>query len=421
MVQTFQLMPGVTLRCVTAHQFKHGCLSFQFLRPMCREEVALNALIPAVLLRGTVHRPDLRAISLHLDDLYGASVGDIVRRAGDYQAVGLYCSFIDDRFALSGDQVLSSMIDLLKELLLQPLTEGDGFCKAYVEGEKRNLISVIEAQRNDKHNYVVQQMLKKMCAEDSYGIPRLGEKEQVEAIDPVSAYAHYQRILRESPAEIFYVGSANPEMLSEKLKEIFQDIQRVPITLPPQTSFRNCGEGRYSEELVVTQGKLSMGFVTPITSHSPDFAVMQVFNTLFGAGMTSKLFVNIREKQSLCYSIDSSFYGAKGIFTVYAGVDTDKEELVEQEILKQLEACRNGEITEAELTAAKEFAISGLRGIYDSPGSIEAYEFSSVVIGVALSLEQIGERVQAVTMDQIIEVARSLRHHTTYYLKGVEA
>jgi predicted Zn-dependent peptidase len=388
---------------------------------MRREEAALNALIPAVLLRGTVHRPDLRAISLHLDDLYGASVGDLVRRVGDYQAVGFYCSFIDDRFALPGDQVLFPLIDLLKELLLQPLTEGEGFCKAYVEGEKRNFIATIEAQRNDKRYYVSQQMLKKMCAEDSYGIPRLGEKEQMEAIDPVSAYAHYQRILRESPVEIFYVGSAKPEILSEKLKEIFQDINRELITLPPHTPLCNSVGGRYSEDMVITQGKLSMGFVTPITSHQPDFAVMQVFNALFGAGMTSKLFVNIREKQSLCYSIDSGYYSSKGIFTVFAGVDTDKEELVEQEIFKQMESCQRGEITDEELTAAKEFVLSGLRGIYDSPGSIEAYECAAAVIGAALTLEQNREMVQAVTVDQIIEAAKSLRYHTTYYLKGVEA
>jgi predicted Zn-dependent peptidase len=131
--------------------------------------------------------------------------------------------------------------------------------------------------------------------------------------------------------------------------------------------------------------------------------------------------VNIREKQSLCYSIDSGYYSSKGIFTVFAGVDTDKEELVEQEIFKQMESCQRGEITDEELTAAKEFVLSGLRGIYDSPGSIEAYECAAAVIGSALTLEQNREMVQAVTVDQIVEVAKSLHYHTTYYLKGVEA
>ena len=420
MLQTFQLLPGVTLRCVTARHFKQGCLSFQFLRPMCREEAAVNALIPAVLLRGTVHRPDLRAITLHLDDLYGASVGELVRRVGDYQTVGLYCGFIDDRFALSGDRVLEPMIDFLKELFLQPLMEGDGFYPAYVDSEKRNLIATIEAQRNDKRTYTAAQMLKKMCSADSFGIPRLGEKEQVTAIDPVSAYAHYRRILSESPAEIFYVGSADPAVVAEKLEDFFRDIPRNPAALPPHTPFRDGGGGSYTETMEVTQGKLSMGFVTPVTNREEGFAVMQVFNTLFGAGMTSKLFMNIREKQSLCYSIGSGYYGSKGILTVSAGIDWERGEQVKQEVLNQLEACRQGQITPQELTAAKEAILSGLRGVYDSPGAIEGYESTAAIGGLALTLEQYRQAVAQVTVEQVAQMAATVQLHTTYFLKGVE-
>ena len=208
MVQTTELLPGVTLRCVAAERFRQGCLSVQFLRPMCREEAAVNALIPAVLLRGTKTRPDLRSITLGLDDLYGASVGALVRRIGDYQAVGLYCGFIEDRYALPGDRVLGPMIGLLEELLLDPVTEDGVFRRDYVQSEKRNLIATIESERNDKRAYAAAQMLRRMCSADSFGIPRLGEVPQVEAIGPDTAWAHYQKILRESPVEIFYVAAA---------------------------------------------------------------------------------------------------------------------------------------------------------------------------------------------------------------------
>ena len=138
MYQTFQLMPGVTLRSVEANKFKQGCLSIQFLRPMCLEEASMNALIPSILLRGTVHRPNLRAITQHLDDLYGASVGEMVRRVGDYQAVGLYFGFIEDRFALTGDKVLEPILDFAKELFLEPLVINGGFNPEFVSSEKRN-------------------------------------------------------------------------------------------------------------------------------------------------------------------------------------------------------------------------------------------------------------------------------------------
>lgn len=421
MYQTFQLMPGVTLRCVKADCFKQGCLSIQFLRPMRREEAALNALIPSILLRGTVRRPDLRAITQHLDDLYGASVGEMVRRVGDYQTVGLFFGFIEDRFALTGDRVLEPILDFAKELFLEPLVTDDGFFPEYVEGEKRNLIANIESQLNDKRAYAAAQLLKKMCSADTFGIPRLGAKEDVQAIEPTGAYEHYQKMLTESPVEVFYVGSAAPEILADKISDIFSSVYRSPITLPEHTPFRDCGGGDYVETMEITQGKLCMGFTTSITVAQEDFAAMQVFNSLFGAGMTSKLFNQIREKMSLCYSIGSGYYGGKGILTVSAGIDSDKCELVKQEILNQLQICCDGGITETELLAAKESILSALRGVYDSPSAIEAYEFVMAVGKTPLTTEEYRRKVQSVDLSQVINAAKSLALHTTYFLKGVGA
>ena len=421
MIQMISLLPGVTLRCFPAERFKQGCLSLQFLRPMCKEEAALNALIPAVLLRGTTAHPDLRAITLKLDDLYGAAVGPLVRRVGDYQTTGFYSSFMEDRYALPGDQVLEPMIQFLGELLLEPLTEGDGFNKAFVESEKRNLIATIESERNDKRAYAAAQMLKKMCAADSFGVPRLGEIEQVEAIDAASAWAHYQKVLRQSPVEIFYVGSGEPVEVAAQLRGLFSRIPREPAALPDQTPFHACQGGTYTETMQISQGKLSMGFVTPITNQSAQFAAMQVLNTVFGAGMTSKLFMIIREKMSLCYSIGSGYYGSKGIMTVSAGIDCDKEPVVTAEILNQLEQCRLGKITAEELAAGKEAILSGLRGIHDSPGSIEGYESVAAIGGLPLTVEQYYRAVEAVTVDDVAAAAKTVQLHTTYFLKGVDA
>ena len=126
MIQTFPLSPGVTLRCCRDIRFKQGCLSFQIVRPMAEPENAMNALLPSVLLRGTNQHPDLRSITHRLDELYGASVSSVVRRVGDYQTTGLYCGFMDDRFALPGDRVLEPMLDFLGELLLDSPTENGG-------------------------------------------------------------------------------------------------------------------------------------------------------------------------------------------------------------------------------------------------------------------------------------------------------
>ena len=416
---TTTLFPGITLRCYPDRRFKQGAMSLQFIRPMCREEAALNALLPAVLLRGSRKHPDIRSITGRLDDLYGASVGNIVRRVGDYQTTGLYCGFIDDRFAMEGDAILIPMIAFLKELLLDPDLENGVFRTDFVAGEKKNLIATIESERNDKRAYANSQMTRLMCREDSFGIPRLGDKEEVAAITPEALYAHYRRVLRESRVEVFYVGAGDPETVAEALRNIFGDIERDYVNLPAQTPFHWVQEREQVEEMEIAQGKLAMGFTTPITLRDPGFVPMQLLNLIFGAGMTSKLFMQVREKLSLCYDIGSGYHGAKGIMSVSAGIDSRQVDRVRQEILAQLEACRRGEITPEELDAAKQAMYSSLRGIHDSPGSIEGFYGSSALSGMALTPEAYRLAVEETTVEQIAEAAKTVKLHTVYFLKGV--
>lgn len=419
MIKTIQLLPGVTLRCFPDSRFKQSALSLQFLRPLCEEEAALNALIPAVLLRGCESAPDLRAITLRLDDLYGASVGALVRKVGNWQTTGLACSFISDRFTLEGERLLSPMADFIKELLLEPKLEDGAFCKDFVESEKKNLISTIESQLNNKRSYAMARMMELMCKGDPFGTPRLGRAEGVKAIDSKTLYAHYQKVLQESPVEIFYVGEQDPVSVAAVLKPLFAAIPRNPVALNPQTPLRGGEKGTHRETMDVAQGKLVMGFATPVTLRDKGFAAMQVFNTILGAGMTSKLFVNIREKMSLCYDIGSGYYGSKGIVAVSAGIDFDKEDLVKEKILEQLAACQEGNVTQDELTAAQEALCSSLRSTHDSPGAIESYYANGVLSGLGMTPEAYMERVLAVTAEDVATAAKGLTLHTVYFLKGV--
>ena len=418
MIQTIDLLPGVTLRCFPDSRFKQEGLSLQLVRPMCSQEAALNALLPAVLLRGCQTAPDLRDITLHLDDMYGAAVGAQLRRVGDYQTTGLSCSFMKEQYALDGDRIFAPMMDFLQEMLLCPVTENGVFREEFVESEKRNLLSAIAAERNDKRAYASGQMLRRMCKGDSFGVPRLGEAEQVQAITPESLYAHYQKILKESPVHLFYVGEKDPVQLAERLTSMLSGINRTPAPLPPQTGFRDLGGCDETEQMDVAQGKLCMGFVTPVTLRTPEFVAMQIFNTVFGGGMLSKLFMTIREQQSLCYDISSSYHGSKGIITVSAGIDSKMDTPVREEILHQLEVCQKGQITLEELVAAKQALISQLQSTHDSPGAIEGYYATAALSGLTLTPQAYIRAVEQATLEDVAEAAKQVQLHTVYFLRG---
>ena len=418
MIKTIELFPGVPLRCCRDDRFKQNVLSLQFLRPMCREEASLNALLPAVLLRGCKSCPDMRSVTLKLDDLYGASIGALVRRTGDIQSTGLSCGFIDDRFTLEGDTLLAPMMAFLEEILLDPVTADGVFSAEYVASEKQNLIWTLESQRNDKRAYAGNQLLKQLCKEDSYGIPRLGEIADVEAITPESLYAHYRKVLEESPVHVFFVGSADPEAVADALRPMLSRLAKQPMTLPSQTGLK---PGEYSEReevLDVAQGKLCMGYVTPITLRDPRYAAMQVCNTIFGAGMTSKLFMQVREKMSLCYDIGSGFHGSKGIMTVAAGIEFEKKDIVLQEVKHQLQQILEGNVSLEEMAAAKESLLSMLRSYHDSPGAIEGYYASAAISGIGMDTARFMAAVEAVELSDVISAAKTLQLQAVYFLKG---
>ena len=418
MVETILIMPGVTLRCFRDLRFKQGCLSLQLVRKMRKEEAAMNALLPSVLLRGTKNCPDLRSITEYLDELYGAAVSPIVRRVGDYQTTGLYCAFMDDRFALPGDRVLAPMMDFLGEILLDSPLENGGFLTSFVESEKKNLIATIESELNDKRAYAMGKMLKLMCKGDTFGVPRLGEAGDVAGIDAGALYTHYQKVLKTSPMEIFYVGSAEGKDVADMLRPVLARLQRDAEVLPAQTGFIPCEGGYTAETMDISQGKLCMGFTTPITNRDKQFPAMQLMNTIFGAGMTSKLFMNVREKMSLFYFIGSGYYGTKGIVSVSAGIDFDKEELTRAEVLRQLDACRAGEISPMELKSAKEAVLSSLRATHDSPSAIEGYYATAALSGMGMTPAEYMEAVEKVTLEDVVAAANTLQLHTTYFLKG---
>ena len=418
MIQTTELLPGVTLRVFPADRFKQNSLTVQFVRPMSEAEASYNALLPAVLLRGCRSTPDLRAITLRLDDLYGASVGAVNRRVGDYHATGLSCRFISDQFALKGDRIMASAVEFLGELLLEPVLEAGAFRPDYVALEKSNLLNAIKAQKNDKRSWCVTQMLRQMCRADSFGISRLGEKEKVIRIQPQDLYDHYRKLLAESRIEVFYVGQDPEGQLPTLLRNMFRQIERRYVNLPPQTHFCSAGGGEYTETQKVIQGKLCMGFSSDIDLRGEGFAAMQVCNEIFGSGMTSKLFVQVREKRSLCYDIGSHFHGSKGIMVVSAGIDNDKDQLVKDQVLTQLEEVCHGRITDEELLAAKQALVSDLRGVHDSTGSIEGYYAIAALSGLRWTPAEYIAAIEQVDKAAVAAAARTLKLDTVYFLKG---
>ena len=422
MIEQIELCPGVTLRALQTDKFKTACFSVNFLRPHNRQDAPMDALLPSVLLRATEHYPDIRSISSHLDELYGASFGTLVRLRGEVKLVGFYADFIEDAYVPAGDRIFAPMVEFLEEVLYHPYTEDGCFADRCVEGEKQNLINAIESALNDKRAYAANRLKSLMCAEEAYGVPRLGYAEDVAGITPTALWDHYQEVLRCSRIEIFYAGRLSAAEAAAAFRAVFERRERLqPAAAQTQHIPAAATVREVSETMDVTQGNLVLGLRSAITCRDPDYPALLLLNAVYGAGITSKLFVNVREKRSLCYYASSGLDKFKGMMMISSGIECCQYETARDAILEELEACKRGEISDDELESARRQVLSGLQTSLEAPVRLDEYYVGRAIEPAVPELEVLMEQIRGLKKEALVAAAQKLSLDTIYFLKGVEA
>ena len=417
-----ELMPGVFLSHLRSDKFKTACMSVNLLTQLRRETASMNALIPAVLRRGTTRYPDMEKLSARLDELYGAAIEPVIRRVGEVHCLGFFASFPEPTFLPRGENLLGEMCGLMAQMLLSPVTRGGLLLPQYVDSEKEKLLDLIRSRVNDKRSYAVQRCLEEMCCYEDFAVSRFGSIEEAEGIHYKKLTRHYRELLRTSPAELFYCGQAPLAEVEQALREAFAGMPRGEVNFDIGTEIRmNAVEAEpryYEERMDVTQGKLVLGFRLGECMEDPDRAAIHVFNALYGSGATSKLFLNVREKLSLCYYASSAVVLRKGLMLVSSGISFEKLAAARAEILAQLEAVKNGDITDEELLWAKRAVASDLRATMDSQGELEGYWLSQALDGLEYSPLMLAELAEDVTKEDVMAVARSVELDLVYFLRG---
>lgn len=418
------LLPGVTLTALRTDKFKSSYLSLTLMAPMDTKTVTANALLPSVLRRGTRTYPDTQALSAALDDLCGGTLEARVRQQGEAQCIGFAGSFLDDAFSPDGTPILEPAAALMGELLLAPATEQGIFRADYVSGEGKNLADRIRAQINEKRQYSIKRLTEQMCADEPYGIDKLGFAEEAISLSPQQLWDRYQTLLRTAPIALYYCGSAPVERVEQALKNALQGLPERQVE-----QITACAEEEkpvekvrcFEDALDVTQGKLALGWRTGgITIRSEEYPALLVLNAVYGGTTTSKLFMNVRERLSLCYFASSMLDKQKGLMVVSSGIEFEQYERAKEEILAQFKACVTGDFTEQELEAGRRAIISSLTSCKDSQGRLEDYWLGQNAAGLRVKPEELADAVAKVTAEQVIAAAEKMELDAIYFLKGKE-
>ncbi len=346
-----RLADGVMFSAVRDSRFKTMKLSANLIVPLSAETAAANALIGGVLSRSCKAYPDFTALSRKLSSLYGAELNMAVRKAGDNQVLTLSASGLDDRYTLEGESVAKELSQLLCGVIFEPNLKDGSFVPEEVEQERRQLLDLIDSEFNEKRIYANAQLVKHMCANEVFGIKRYGTAKKIKEATPQSLYAAWQALLRTAVFEIMYIGDSAPDKATEVFRSAFAHIDRAPVSTQTEV-IRAAGEPKHiTEELNVAQAKLVMGLRAGTALPDKEIYATMLMCAILGGTANSKLFCNVREKQSLCYYCGARYDKMKGIVFIDSGVEGENVEKLEAGVLREIEDMKNGVITDFEIEA----------------------------------------------------------------------
>ena len=414
----------VRLHTVTTDKFKMSRFSINLITKSDKINTPLTKLMLAVMLRGSQRYPTVTAINKALDEQYGAAVTLRTTTVGDKSIHKISCKLLKESFVFDGDNsaILENVMGILSDILFSPLKDEKGLLLSnYVESEKRIAIDAINSKINDPKAYASEQCSRYMFEGSEYEVVADGNEELINSFTAEQITERFKAFFSECKVECYYVGD-KPHSEVEEIVEKYFPLSGKNTNVPVygEHAFKSDKQDAcyIEDEGDVSQGRLVLGYRCNTVLSDKDYYPMALFNEIFGGSSVSKLFLNVREKKSLCYYCYSSFHTSTGTLKVGCGIDPAKKDDALCEIERQLDAMKRGDITDEEIQTAKHTLISGVRQIKDSPASIEAFMLRRLLADIDEGPEECSERIDNVSKEDIILAASKVELDTVYFMNG---
>lgn len=417
-----EIKQGIKLHKIETNKFKTNLLSVFITTPLSRDTITKNALIPAILRRGSINFKTQEEISKKLEQMYGASFDCGIEKTGDNHVIKFYLETINDEFLPKKEDILKIGLDTILEIAFNPLIENNGFKTEYIEIEKENLKNIIQGKIDNKNKYALDRCIEEMYKDKPYGLYRFGYVEDLQNIDESNLYEYYKELIKNAKIDIFVSGN-KIDMASDIIKNN-ENIQKLEPRNPiykvnnEKTEQKEIKEqNEVTEKLDITQGKLVLGLdILDNTEESKYTAV--VYNAILGGNATSKMFQNVREKASLAYTAGSNYLRQKNNIFIRCGIEIANYEKALKIINEQIEDMKKGNFSEDDIQNSKQNIISTIKFIPDEQDTEITYYFGQELSNTPLSLEEYIQKIENVTKQQITDLASKINTNTIYFLRN---
>lgn len=417
-----ELKKGITIHNITTNKFKTNLYAVFLALPLERENVTKNALITAILRRGTKNIPSQNLISQKLEEMYGASFDCGIEKTGDNQIMKFYLEAISEEFIPEKEELTKKCIDILFDIIFNPLIEGNGFKQEYVESEKNNLKQIIESKIDNKRAYAFERCIEEMFKDEPYGLYKYGYVEDLEKITPQNLYEYYKKLINECKIDIFVSGTIDNSKTNEliennvEIKKLQEREARYVVNTEKTKQREQKETNTIEEHMQVGQGNLVMGVAVNCQNENCKY-IASVYNAILGGGANSKLFQNVREKESLAYTAGSTYRRQKNVIFIRCGIEISNFEKALETIKQQLEDIKEGKFSDEDLNNSKELITESIRGINAEQDTEITYYYGQELSDTFTTLEEYIEKINNVSVEDVKELAKTIYVDTVYFLR----
>lgn len=446
-----EIKQGIKLHCINTNKFKTNLMAVFITLPLNRENITFDTMVPAILKRGTENYKTQEDISKKLEDMYGASFDCGVEKIGDNHVIKFYLESLNDNFVPESDvgvaasyacdtcnslcsnsypnsdplnpKTLKESINLLLDIILNPVTENGGFKQEYVETEKNNIKLLIESKIDNKDQYALNRCIEEMYKGKPYGLYKYGYTEDLDKINLENLYEYYKNLIATSKIDIFVSGELEAENI-ENLVENNENIKKLKNRKPnyivnnEETEAKEeSKENVVEDKLDIAQGKLVIGLDVKLIDYNSKFKVA-LYNVILGESATSKLFQNVREKASLAYTARSNYVRQKNNIYIRCGIEIENYDKALKIIKEQLLDMKEGKFTEEDLKNAKKYMVSGIQSVEDEQDSEITYYIGQELSGRLTTFEEYIQEINNVNLEDVKNVGNSVEINTIYFLRN---
>ncbi|WP_414839888.1 EF-P 5-aminopentanol modification-associated protein YfmF [Carnobacterium sp. TMP28] len=414
---SIQLTEGVNLHIIPTEKYKTVRIVIKFRAPLDKKTITKRALLSSLLETNSEKYPTQTALRSELSNLFGASFGSSVTKKGAFHVLTLSLNVVNENYLTMSDSIVAKSIDFLKEIIFRPNVTDERFNQATFIREKENLVDYYDSIADDKQTYANLELQKLFFEEDDQKIPSIGTKEDLEEITEETMYHYYKKMIQEDQVDIYVLGDVDEVQLIKQ----FREFSFEPRKLKKEELFYTPSSVKKvkikTEQQEIKQAKFNLGYTTPIGYLQDNYYAGQLFNGLFGGFPHSKLFVNVREKESLAYYASSSLDNFRGMMIVQTGIDSKKMGQVKDIVTLQLKEMQNGNFTEEDIHQTKQMLKNQLLQSEDNSSAVIERTYSNQLAkNSIMSIEEWMENIEKVTKEEIVEIANSVHLKATFFL-----